>query len=64
MDVDSLIIGLISILGGLIGINSKSAKAEYKNPNSLSGYTFMTSSYVLIGVGILMIVWVLYDWLR
>jgi uncharacterized protein YjeT (DUF2065 family) len=64
MHVDSLIIGLIAILGGLIGRNSKWAKADYEDPNSLTGYTFRTSGNVLIGIGIVMIVWVLFDLLH
>ena len=64
MDVDSLIIGLISILGGLVGRNSKWLKADSEDPNSLTGYTFKTSGNILIGIGIVMIVWVLFEWLH
>jgi hypothetical protein len=51
-----LIVGLISFAIGLIGLNGKSHIREYKK-KSLTGVEFMWSSYFLLGVGVVLVVW-------
>lgn len=56
MNVDTLIIGLISLILGLIATAIKSSMKEYPE-RSYTGANFLWSSYLLLGCGIFLIIW-------
>jgi hypothetical protein len=56
MNVDTLIIGLIACVFGLIGLIVKSNGRDYPK-KSYTGAKFLWSIYLLLGVGVFLVIW-------
>lgn len=56
MNIDTLLIGLLAFLLGLIGLVIKADTKDYSD-KSYTGVQFSWSVYLLIGVGAFLIIW-------
>jgi hypothetical protein len=60
MDIEILIIGLVAFALGLIGLIIKSNTKDYPY-KSYTGAKFLWSNYVLLGLGLVLIIWSLFS---
>ena len=56
MNFNVLILGLVAVVIGSIGIAVRSSNEEHRK-NSYTGVQFTWSIYILLGTGVILIIW-------